>query len=305
MAGKRRRELVDARHIPFPEYPNVIGIFEGLADGPVRSERHSHPWAEINIMLEGTGLWYPNDIEHLVEVGDGFLLLPGTPHFAKWPAGVRFRTGSVSFQIGLAGSSPFVINKQPQRVGSPRDEQGSWLLDALARKPYHRLKWKSFPEWWHQLYREQEAARGPYRALRVESAMLEVLARFADPTFGAPEWEHVERRGIERALRHISKNITEGPVTVADLARVAGMSRSKFAELFRHTLGMPPHAYATALRIWMAQSGLAGSRASAASIASALGFSSPQHFSRAFKSATGLTPQEYRRRYAASWVKTM
>jgi AraC-like DNA-binding protein len=303
MARRARRELIDARHIPFPEYPNMIGIFEGLAEGPTESDRHSHPWAEINVMLEGRGTWYTDDGPYEVVVGDGSLMMPGTPHHAKWPAGVRFRAGSVSFQLGLESKPLLGFEERGPRAGSPRDELAAWLFDSLLRKPYHRLHWKGFPEWWQRLYDEQEAARGPYRALRVESAMLEVLARFADPTVGQADWEQAERRGIERALRHISKKMTEGSVTVAELARIAGMSRSKFAELFHRTLGTPPHAYATALRIWMAQSGLAGSRASAASIASALGFSSPQHFSRAFKSATGLTPQEYRRRFGAPWVK--
>ena len=300
--------MMDMRHVPFPEYPNVIGVFEGMADGPRRSDRHSHPWAEINILIEGRSTWYVNDIEHEVNVAEGFLVMPGTPHNAKWPAGMAFRTGSVSFQVGLSSRLPLQI-KGAQRsphgevAGSPREELGAWLFDALSRKPYHRLKWKGFPDWWQRIYDEQEAARGPYRALRVESAMLELLARFADPTIGAPEWEQVDRRGIERALRHISMRMTDGPVSVGELARVAGMSRSKFAETFHRSLGMPPHAYATALRIWMAQSGLAGSRTSAAAIASSLGFSSPQHFSRAFKSATGLTPQDYRRRYAAPWIR--
>ncbi|MBN1916421.1 MAG: helix-turn-helix transcriptional regulator [Verrucomicrobia bacterium] len=308
MTRRDQRELMDVRHVPFPEYPNVIGIFEGMFDGPRRSERHSHPWAEINILVEGHGIWNVNDIEHEVGVGDGFLVMPGTPHYAKWPANQTFRTGSVNFQVGTTGRVPLHLKDNhrghPSDIaGSPRDELGSWLLDALSRKPYHRLKWRGLPEWWQRLSDEQEAARGPYRALRIESAMLELLSRFVDPTISAPEWEQVERRGIERALRHISMRMTDGPVSVGELARVAGMSRSKFAELFHRSLGMPPHAYATALRIWMAQSGLAGSRVSAATIAASLGFSSPQHFSRAFKAATGLTPQEYRRRYAASWIK--
>lgn len=303
MARRGLREIVDARHIPFPEYPSLVGIFEGMAEGPTASDRHSHLWAEINVMLDGRGTWFTDEGRFEVGVGDGFLLMPGTPHHANWPAGVRFRTGSVGLLLGVGNKALFGLNERSHHVGSPRDELASWLFDALSRTPYHRLRWKGFPEWWQRLYDEQQAARGPYRALRVESAVLEVLGRFADPTFGHSEWEQVERRGIERALRHIGKKMTEGPITVAELARVAGMSRSKFAELFHRTLGMPPHAYATALRIWMAQSSLAGSRVTAAAVAELLGFSSPQHFSRAFKAATGLTPQEYRRRYAARWVK--
>jgi methylphosphotriester-DNA--protein-cysteine methyltransferase len=81
------------------------------------------------------------------------------------------------------------------------------------------------------------------------------------------------------------------------------MSRSKFAQVFHRMLGTPPHSYATALRIWLAQSGLIGCKVSAAVFAGWLGFSSPQHFSRAFKASTGLTPQEYRRRWGAPWVR--
>ena len=298
------RDLVDARYMPFPEYPNIVGLFESIAEGPTGNDRHSHDCAEINVLLEGRGVWCTDDAEYEVELGDALLLMPGTPHHTKWPAGARFRAASVDFHVGLSGESLAFSENPLVHVATPSDTSSGWLFEALSHKPYHRLKWEGFPDWWQRLCAEQNAAEGPFRALRVESALHEALARFADPAFRQADWKHAERRGIERALRYISRRISEGPVTVAELARVAGMSRSKFAEVFRRMLGSPPHAYTTELRMWMAQSGLAGSRATAASIASSLGFSSPQHFSRAFKAATGVTPNEYRKRWGAPWVRS-
>jgi AraC-like DNA-binding protein len=303
MNNEAKRDLVDARFLPFPEYPNIVGLFETIAEGPTGKDQHSHTCAEINIMLDGHGVWCTGDAEYQVKPGDALLFMPGTPHYTKWPPGARYRSGSVDFHLDLFGQSVASAEEPPGYPATPLETSSGWLFKALSHASHHRLTWEQLPEWWQHLCEEEQAVPGPYRALRVESALHEVLARFADPAFRQPDWQHAERRGIERALRHISRKINEGPVTVTELARVAGMSRSKFAEVFRDMVGSPPHTYTTGLRMYMAQSALAGSRATAASIANSLGFSSPQHFSRAFKAATGLTPNEYRKRWGAPWLK--
>jgi AraC-like DNA-binding protein len=304
MARKREPISASTSHIPFPEYPNVMSIVEGTGAGPLESERHSHPWAEINVLIDGHATWYANDVAFEVRPGDGLLLMPQTPHHASWPPGLGFRFGTVAFLLGWEGRSQFGFRNPERGPEPPRAAIVTWLFEALMRRPEHHLRWDGLTTWWQQLFDEQAEPSGPYRALRVESALIEGLARFADPVFGHPEREDPERRGVARALRAISETLPQRQVSVTELARAANMSRSKFAEVFRRVLGMPPHAYAIALRVWMAQSALAGSRMTAASIAERLGFSSPQHFSRAFKSATSLTPNQYRRRWAAPWLKT-
>lgn len=304
MEGGSTSQLVEVRHHPFPECPAIISLYDSSAEGPTGTDMHSHAWAEVNIVLEGRGTWMTEGGEYDVEVGDAALQMPGTPHHSRWPAGTPFRVATIDFHMGLSSQSLITSEKPPNPSHPAPQEHAGWLLAELTAKPYHRLRWEGLPDWWQRLCDEEEAPLGPYRALRVESAMHELLARFADPASGQPDWKRAERRGVERALRHISRRLVDGPVTVAELARVACMSRSKFAELFRRMLGTPPHAYSTELRIYFAQSGLAGSRRTAASIGKSLGFSSPQHFSRAFKAATGLTPNDYRKRWGAPWVRS-
>ena len=297
------RELVEVRRTPFPEYPAIVALIEGLAEGATRSDTHSHPWAEINVMLEGRGVWCVGDEEFEVNIGDAFLLLPSTLHHTNWPPGTGFRAGTVDFHLDPEKAVPMSLDGHEPGAGLDPEPVPSWLVEALSKQPFWRMSWSGACDWWYRLRDEQKAAQSACRGLRVRAALFEALARFADPELEPPEWELAERRGIERALRHLVRNMAEGPVTINEMARVAGMSRSKFAQVFHRMLGTPPHSYGTALRIWLAQSGLMGCKASAAMIAGWLGFSSPQHFSRAFKAATGQTPQEYRRQWGAPWVR--
>ena len=293
------------KHYPFPEYPSILCVLEMGGQGPQKSEKHSHPWAQINAVIEGHATWYTEEEAIEVGVGDAFLLLPGTPHHAEVHSKALCRTGTLDFVLGgerEPHASPSI--PAPSFAGRPRSEAIRWLFEALSRKPKHHLKWDGFPEWWRRITREEQVSSGPYRALRLEGAMLEALSAFADPALGAdPEGRNEEGRRMERVQQYISEKLPSSSLTVTELARVAGMSRSRFTVRFTEEVGISPHAYVNALRIWTAQTALAGSSSSFADIAKRVRFSSPQHFSRAFKEATGLTPSEYRRRWAALWLR--
>ena len=78
-----------------------------------------------------------------------------------------------------------------------------------------------------------------------------------------------------------------------DLADLAGMSLSRFAEAFLTEVGEPPAAYLRRWRITLARQDIAkGDRVD--SVSRRYGFSSPEGFSRAFKKMHGQTPIELR-----------
>jgi AraC-like DNA-binding protein len=295
---------VRIKHYPFPDYPSILCLLEMGSQGPQHSDKHSHPWAQINLMLDGRATWHTEDGSVEVRVGDAFLLLPGTPHHAEVRAGESCRTGTLEFAFGgerEPHASPGI--PAPGFGGRPRSEAIRWLFEALPRRGWHHLRWDGFPEWWRRITREEQVAGGPYRALRLESALLEALSAFADPALAAPGGKGDQARMVERVQQYISEHLSTSALGVAELAEVAGMSRSRFTVRFTEQVGMSPHAYVNALRIWTAQTALAGSSSSLAEIAEQTRFSSPQHLSRAFKEATGMTPGEYRRRWAAPWLK--
>lgn len=84
--------------------------------------------------------------------------------------------------------------------------------------------------------------------------------------------------------------------TLEEMARVAGLSRSTFAERFAALLGLPPAQYLTNVRMLHARLALDDKQASLAQIAADIGYQSETAFITAFKRSFGRTPSVYRRR---------
>jgi AraC family transcriptional regulator len=84
------------------------------------------------------------------------------------------------------------------------------------------------------------------------------------------------------------------PVSLTDLAAVAGLSRYHFARSFTRTYGRSPHQYVLSRRITEAACLLADSRLPVGEIAPRVGFSSPARLSIAFRRIFGVSPRAFR-----------
>ncbi|WP_431964536.1 AraC family transcriptional regulator [Actinacidiphila sp. bgisy160] len=84
------------------------------------------------------------------------------------------------------------------------------------------------------------------------------------------------------------------PWTVAELAGRSGMSRSRFADRFTRTVGVPPLEYLACWRIRSAARELRTSDRTVAAIAARWGYGSESSFSHAFKRVMGSSPGRYR-----------
>lgn len=85
---------------------------------------------------------------------------------------------------------------------------------------------------------------------------------------------------------------------VASLAEHAGLSPRHFARLFHTEVGSTPGAWVEAARISAARSLLESGHAAPKQVAAKCGFGNVDTFRRAFAKHVGVTPAEYRRRYA-------
>lgn len=83
------------------------------------------------------------------------------------------------------------------------------------------------------------------------------------------------------------------PWTLETLAGTAGMSRSRFAEVFTQIVGLPPAAYLASFRIALAQDALLrGDKLER--IAQDVGYGSAAALSRAFTAVGGVSPRAWR-----------
>ena len=100
-------------------------------------------------------------------------------------------------------------------------------------------------------------------------------------------------RTLVRLKEHIDANL-DSPLTMTELARIAGLSISHFARCFRKSVGMPPHHYVKQRRVARAREMLAATDLPVAEIALVLGFSDQSHFTRRFREVMGVPPGAYR-----------
>jgi AraC-like DNA-binding protein len=100
---------------------------------------------------------------------------------------------------------------------------------------------------------------------------------------------------IRRALRWIDRSVAE-PIAIPKLAKVAGLSVSRFRERFFDEVGFSPSSYVCRCRVEQAKRHLRQNSIPVTAIAHELGFSSSQYFATVFKRMEGLTPLEFRNR---------
>lgn len=105
-------------------------------------------------------------------------------------------------------------------------------------------------------------------------------------------------RYVEDCKRYVIQNLNH-KISVAGLAKDLGLSPDYLSHLFVEVEGMTLSEYIRDARIRLAKDLLANSSRSIAEIAAFLCYSSQSYFSNVFRDAVGMTPKEYRNRYAA------
>jgi AraC-like DNA-binding protein len=91
--------------------------------------------------------------------------------------------------------------------------------------------------------------------------------------------------------------------TLAELAAVAGASRSVLADRFASFLGEPPLTYLSRWRMQLAARKLHTTRTTILQLAFEVGYESEAAFNRAFKREFGLPPAQYRKRLAGPPIR--
>ena len=237
-----------------------------------------------------------------LEAGD-FVLLPATPGFTMSgfepvtperldPKGAPAPTGEV--RHGTRGGRPDVRLLGGYFVfDSPDASLLVSLLPALLHvRGAERLSLLV------RLVGEESSERKPGREL-VLARLVEVLLIEALRSTGTEDAPPGLLRGladpaISPALRRMHEKLGRS-WTVAELAKVAALSRSAFFERFTRTVGLPPMEYLLAWRMAVAKNLLRREDLALAEVAERVGYGSASNFSTAFSRHVGKPPSRYAR----------
>jgi len=210
--------------------------------------------------------------------------------------------------VGVAGA--FGVARDPRHPKSALIACRSALIPAST---LHRLEITAEPMAFLYLDPQSadvEAVRSAMRhdhgrffaGLRQETATLKTLRRIArrevEPAaaraelatvLGLPSPVRKDPR-IADAVRQM-RDTPDAPHALADLAKAAGLSPSRFLHLFKETTGVPLRRY----RIWNRMGAAVHRVARGATLteaAHAAGFASSAHFSAAFRGMFGMAPSQ-------------
>lgn len=250
----------------------------------------------IGLILEGEAVWTVNGTPHRVQAGDVVILKPGTVRSAKAIRRFRHVAACLTWDAEaynleappppeewppwFSALPPVVspgVSEVRRLVGTLRTAQAEGemglhhsaeLADALIRQFFIRL----FRAAHHPEFVRPHGAKGD-----------------APPGRGIP-------LPLVRALEYLHVNLHR-TVTMDRLSEVAGYSQVQLRRLFRKYLGISPQQYLTRIRIGRAEALLQNRDLTVAEVAQYVGYSDPFHFSRRFKSYTGMSPSVYAARH--------
>lgn len=197
----------------------------------------------------------------------------------KPPAGRRTRPGRLAtFRLSreLVADCAMALRLPP--------EQGTWRHQVVPADEVLRLLAQA-------LLADLQAGHpdGAEASEHLAAALVQrLLSRQCEAARTAADW-------LERVRAHVEERLA-GPLSLEDLAAVAGMSLFHFCRMFREHLQVTPHRYILAQRMAHARRLLWAHRErSVLEIALACGFQSPSHFAAQFKKHTGKTPLQWQR----------
>lgn len=273
--GENREELAESGLELFDCAVNEDDVHRYISD---LIPAHWHRELEIFRLLSGEVRIDAGDRSYSLRAGAGCLINSGVLHaFAALTEGeCRFRSFVVEAAIlaGAPGSvfdtryvRPFLAEGAPFTLFPAGDE----AFSAAFRAAFSAC---------------ETEGRGYEFAVR--DALSQILLQAA-----APDAQQEERMKI--MLAWIDDHL-EGEISMAALAQAAHVCPRVCQRLFRRYLHCRPMEYCMHRRIRAAAWMLSNGDAPVTEIAVKYAFSTPSHFSRQFRLATGCTPSEYRRK---------
>ena len=251
---------------------------------PGRMHEHANDFHEINVALAGTLTTVKHSaagrrVETLGSSGNICITPAGQPISANWDRplvnlGMFFQTGFIS---GVAAENGFSPKVEFVEIYQTKDQLvqtlGSSLIDnASASEPLGRL----------------------YTDSLIQTLTLHLLSKYTTASRKAPAANGgLPGYRLRRVTEFIDANL-DADISLADLAREAGLSQFHFSRAFRTSTGETPQQFVMHRRLERAKLLLERPDLPLVEVSLLSGFKSQSHFTTLFRKYTKLTPKLWR-----------
>ncbi|SDK02225.1 AraC-type DNA-binding protein [Paenibacillus sp. OK060] len=268
-------------HAGYACYPVAYGRYLD----PEHKEHRPHGIREYNLHLvfNGQGEVRTEQGSVRLTAGQGFLYAPGQaqqyyadpsdPWDIRW---IHLQAHDLERLLGL---------RNPDKV---------WLFSFSGEERFEELH-----EQLCQLGEGYESVHEPKLSAVLYELLVE-LARNSESIEGTSLLNHQDT--IRSTADYIRRHCTH-PLSLAEMADIAGYSVYYFNRMFKSIMGVPPGRYLLDCRILVAKKMLVDSELSVKQIASQCGFTYSSYFIRMFRTYIGMTPQQFRLLYSSGTGK--
>jgi AraC-like DNA-binding protein len=260
-------------------------------------------------------VWRPWQIKQL-ELCHGIAVsTPSIPHFAQEYMLVSMQSGTANIQYRNTRTGGQVIDEtlfviEPGEVWSCQSEELSFshvLIDPTLLQQFASELFQSeqslphFPR--HAIFDPSlgkilrhlaSSSLAPVSRLQQEEMLLHLSTRLllshTQKTRALPRIGR-ENPAIKRTKEYLEAHYAE-EVTLQELSHVANLSPFHLTRVFRQTVGLPPHAYQTQLRLLHART-LLTQGFPVGHVAAETGFFDQSHFTQQFQRHFLVTPGRY------------
>ena len=271
-------EIVSADYVQGALYPAI--------------HAHQDAW-EMGCCLTGRATVYFGKRTVSLKAGELFFVPPGIDHAFMLSEDKEKSTAFVvSFTcvdeaMKLLRNSTFTIDQEQKKLLERTIQE---LTQAFSRKvPGLRI------------YHFEPAPEAPLGAEQMICCYLEQLfisllrnltMRKGNVITGVHFEKAIDNYQVDAVCRHIREHLKED-LTVEQLAREFHYSRTRLSVLFKKATGQGINEYISRARISLAMQLLSEGKMTVAQVAEAVGYNSPQYFSRRFAQVTGNPPSTY------------
>ena len=256
---------------------------------------HQNEFYELNIIVSGYGTHIMDGREISVKPGNMCVIPPNVTHGYLGEEGLnvfhvliqnKFLDRYVQELQELPGFmllfeiSPYISQRSTQVLTFQ-------LGDHNMKKIMHDI------DGMIEMERSAYPGRHVHKTARLMCLLSELSSYVYDSNRNIISTPDTNTQIILKTMEFIRAN-SDAEISIDEIARDAGMSRSYYSKLFRQLTGCTPHAFILRCRIANARKLLCYTELSMADIAQQCGFYDSSHFIRVFSKQESITPSAYR-----------
>jgi AraC-like DNA-binding protein len=252
---------------------------------------HYHDFSEVVIVTGGKGLHVTGRQSWILSAGDVFVIGGSRSHAYRDVDGLRlvnvlFRPELLRLEVGDLAQLP---GYHALFTLEPAWRKRHQFESRLRLSPGEQVSALGLVEHLDQELRGREPGFG----FLAKALFMQLVGQLSRCYGRLRNSDSRDLLRIAEAITHLETRFGQ-PVSLADLAAIAHMSKRNFLRAFQSAIGLTPIAYLIQLRVNRAATLLRSTSESVTEIAFRCGFADSNYFTRQFRKIMDRSPRQYR-----------